>query len=432
MRDAATGKRLPLLLNTRTFASHLFFGPYIWLPIIAAFTWLGGLLALIILWARAGKPKYMAGEASVVFISDVGAQYKTLFIIICACTAGFFIASLFAERWLRHLDRLPVALRPREKVFDWLAIGFGIIGGAALILLSIFDAFHHSTIHWSMTLVFIVAVALSAIFQFAEVWSLHKDHPDRLSLLRSSIIKIIVIIIAVSCAIAFGVTYGYCNGSSGEQNGHSASICNSDTSASAALEWAVAFILVLFFLTLAADLWPAGKSSRRYMQSLAQWQEKHGEGDDFTGRRAFADHPERWREREEALREEQYERNHGMTQSQIGAGAGAGVAATHGHVGNGPSTIPGYGAQESAAPGYVATGPASHGHTGNRVAAPSYDGSGATRTGSSVPIWEQQPTSYAATTGPPGTGWANNTPRDSADSAAPILGSPAPAVTRYR
>jgi hypothetical protein len=48
-----------------------------------------------------------------------------------------YIFGLLAERWLRHLDRLPIALRFREKLFDWLAILFGVIGGAALILLSI-------------------------------------------------------------------------------------------------------------------------------------------------------------------------------------------------------------------------------------------------------------------------------------------------------
>jgi hypothetical protein len=39
-------------------------------------------------------------------------------------------------------------------------------------------------------------------------WSLHKDHPDRKSLLRNSIFKLIVVGLAVACAIAFGATYG--------------------------------------------------------------------------------------------------------------------------------------------------------------------------------------------------------------------------------
>jgi hypothetical protein len=41
-------------------------------------------------------------------------------------------------------------------VFDVLAVVFGMLGGLALLLLSIFDAFNHSNIHWPLTLVFIV------------------------------------------------------------------------------------------------------------------------------------------------------------------------------------------------------------------------------------------------------------------------------------
>lgn len=304
--------RLPLHLNTRTFTSHLFFGPYIFFPIIAGLTWLGGILALLLLWVTDGKPRYRGDEASVVFISDVGAVHKTLFICICCVTAGFYILSLFSERWLRHVDRLPVDLRTREKIFDWLAIFFGVVGSAGLILLSIFDTFNHSTVHWSMTLVFVVGVAISAIFQSGEIWSLHKDHPDRKSLLRNSILKLIVVGFAVLTAIAFGITYGLCSGDIDPKGRFSAAQCNRITSACAALEWTVAFILVFYFLTLAADLWPAGKSSERYMRRLAKWQEKHGEGDDFTGRRAFEEHPERWQDRFALMRRNMWARNNGQ------------------------------------------------------------------------------------------------------------------------
>lgn len=151
----------------------------------------------------------MADEASVVFISDVGADHHKLFIGICASVAGLYILSLWAERWLRHVDRLPVEKRRREKVFDWLAIFWGTIGGLGLLFLGIFDAFDYSEVHWSMTVVFIVGVALSAIFQGAEIWSLHKDHPDRRHLLRSSIYKLVIITLAILLAIAFAVCYGY-------------------------------------------------------------------------------------------------------------------------------------------------------------------------------------------------------------------------------
>ena len=35
------------------------------------------------------------------------------------------------------MDRLPEDVRKREKVYDWLAIFFGTIGGIALILLGV-------------------------------------------------------------------------------------------------------------------------------------------------------------------------------------------------------------------------------------------------------------------------------------------------------
>ncbi|EIW72868.1 hypothetical protein TREMEDRAFT_25124 [Tremella mesenterica DSM 1558] len=303
--------RLPHWLNQRTLTSHFLFGPYVFFPLLAAFTWLGGLLALLGLWVHDGKPRYESDEASVVFISDTGAAHKTLFICICCVTSAFYISSLFAERWLRHEDRLPTDLRTREKVFDWLAIVFCIFGSAGLILLSVFDAFNHGRIHWSMTLVFIVCIALSAIFQTGEVWSLHKDHPDRKSLLRNSVYKMAVVLLAVVCAIAFGVTYAYCHGKSTPIKGHTSQQCNRVSSASAALEWAIAFILFFYFLTLAADLWPAGKSSPRYMRRLARWQESRGEGHDFTGRRAFGIHPERWQSRAQRWIKEMTARNQG-------------------------------------------------------------------------------------------------------------------------
>lgn len=50
-------------------------------------------------------------------MSQLLTKRQTLFIFICCFTSGFYILSLFAERWLRHVDRLPVDLRPRETIF---------------------------------------------------------------------------------------------------------------------------------------------------------------------------------------------------------------------------------------------------------------------------------------------------------------------------
>jgi hypothetical protein len=168
--------------------------------------------------------------------------------------------------------------------------------------------------------------------------------------------------LAIATAIAFGVTYGIvsslysissclqyqccrrsscaradnqCGGDATATGSRSAEQCNRITSAAGALEWAVAFILVFYFLTLVLDLWPAGKSSPRYMRRLARWQEKHGQGHDFTGRGAFDEYPERW--------------------VGNGTGEGPGPAYPTSAYGNGPAAGYGY-TDGQVGNGYAATG----------------------------------------------------------------------------
>ena len=94
----------------------------------------------------------MIDEPTVVFISHVGAahrvrlsllaltraDYRTqeLFIPGTALTFISFSMTLITERWLRHLRRIPGALRKREKVADIAGLVFGALGGLALLLLS--------------------------------------------------------------------------------------------------------------------------------------------------------------------------------------------------------------------------------------------------------------------------------------------------------
>ena len=127
--------------------------------------------------------------------------------------------------------------------------------------------------------------------------------------------------VAIACAIAFGITYGLCGGDPYATSKYTEGQCDRITSSAAALEWAVAFILVIYFFTLAADLWPAGKSSPRYMRRLARWQEGHVEGDDFTGRKAFGRYPDRWQTRAQMMQGDMIRRNEGVSpQAQPGMG----------------------------------------------------------------------------------------------------------------
>jgi hypothetical protein len=60
-------------------------------------------------------------------------------------------------------------MRRREKVFNALAVLGSVVGGAGLILLSIFDTKRHMQLHRGFLLMFMVGVALSAIFTCIEV-----------------------------------------------------------------------------------------------------------------------------------------------------------------------------------------------------------------------------------------------------------------------
>jgi Frag1/DRAM/Sfk1 family len=76
--------------------------------------------------------------------------------------------TVLIERHLRHKRRIPGSLHKRTTHYDIASVIFAIIGSLGLIFLSIFDAFNYSNVHWSMTVVFIIFVALSVIFQVSR------------------------------------------------------------------------------------------------------------------------------------------------------------------------------------------------------------------------------------------------------------------------
>ena len=142
-------------------------------PLFGSIIWWLMLWAMLGTWLGQGKPHYSSQQGSIAYISDVGADIlKPLFIIGSVITAISLVSSLSIERWFRHRGRLLPNARGREKVMSFLAILGSIIGGAGVILLSIFDTKRHMQLHRVFLLVFIVGVALSAIFTVAEVCQL--------------------------------------------------------------------------------------------------------------------------------------------------------------------------------------------------------------------------------------------------------------------
>lgn len=235
------------------------FGLFYLLPIATFACWTTAIVGLLVIWAvRDRFVQYEASEASVVFISDVGASHKTFFIIFCCLTSAFYILTTLAERHLRHTRKIPGSVRKKQTILDICSVVCAVIGSAALILLSIFDAFHHSNVHWSMTLIFVVFVALSVLFQVLQVFSLSHDY-DRLATLKViAIVKSLILGLAIAGAIAFVVCYGVCRGDAYPGNNR----CDRIVSAAAVCEWAIAFLLDIFFLTYLVDLWPAHKRAQ--------------------------------------------------------------------------------------------------------------------------------------------------------------------------
>ena len=96
----------------------------------------------------------------------------------------------------------------RFKYFnlDTVATGFGILGGLCLMLLSIFDAFTYSTLHWSFTVAFVICIAVSTVCATHSIRRLESNHVDRAHLRRSAIIKLVIVSFALAGAIVFAVS----------------------------------------------------------------------------------------------------------------------------------------------------------------------------------------------------------------------------------
>lgn len=124
------------------------------------------------------------------------------------------MATLVLDYALRRRKMLrPMKRRKSEKPLALASIFFGFIACLGLILLTIFDAFNHSTLHWTFALIFFVGLAISGALNVAEIGLLHKDHSKSRLLKWSYRIKVFIIVLAVICLICMIVLMavsGYC------------------------------------------------------------------------------------------------------------------------------------------------------------------------------------------------------------------------------
>ncbi|KAI9092829.1 Frag1/DRAM/Sfk1 [Phlyctochytrium arcticum] len=219
------------------------------LPFIAGLAWTALITAVLILWLATDTPHYKQDDATIVYISDVGAKYRTLFIIGTSITSFFFVMTLLVDLTLRHRGRLPQHFQLRETIDAVLSLLFGAIAAACLVLLSVYDAFQYNRAHWAFTLGFMACTALSAIFKVAELRRLRKEHFGIVRLWKSYTFKLTIVLFAIAIAVAMIVLMNVCT-----QDPNVPGKCDGVHSAAAVCEWVAGYLIGIYYFSLIRDL----------------------------------------------------------------------------------------------------------------------------------------------------------------------------------
>lgn len=152
---------------------------------------------------------FALAELSNTFFTIIGAVNKPLFIGLGTTISVLFVSTLSIDYLLRRKKKLqPMVRRKAEKPIALLSILFSVVAAVGLICLTIFDAFSHSTMHWTFAAIFFVGLAISGALNVTEIGLLHKDHPKNRQLQWSFRAKLIIIILAVISLILMAVLMG--------------------------------------------------------------------------------------------------------------------------------------------------------------------------------------------------------------------------------
>jgi len=222
--------------------------------VVSAGTWLGMLLAMLIRWEVVGHPHYPSMDAgqNIAYISDIGAfGLKPLFIAGSCVTTIFLDLAFVSERWLRHTGRLARNTYTSQKILAVCSIICAIAGTAGLILLSIFDTYHHPHLHDGFLLLFIAGYVISAIFICAEYQRLGIHYRNHRIIRISFWVKLLFIIVEICFAIIFVVT----------NFDHHPNIA-------AVFEWIVAFTFTFYILSFLLDLLPSVRTKHHIPQGF--------------------------------------------------------------------------------------------------------------------------------------------------------------------
>jgi hypothetical protein len=195
---------------------------------IASLAWLATIVTLFALWAVDDFIRYDYDDGEVVYISNVGARHKTVFIVGTAITGTFFILTLiFTKICFDTEDR-----RRFKRGASIASIVFGIIGGISLLLLSILDSINHKGAHYTFTGLFGVCTLISAILTI-----IYRFSRNQINL--AVFMQVLFVSVVIPLAITFVVTSAIKRPSDQTQL----------KSVAASIEWSIA-ILFIFYLTL--------------------------------------------------------------------------------------------------------------------------------------------------------------------------------------
>jgi len=207
---------------------------------------------MFIRWEVIGHPIYPSMEAgqTIAYISDVGAYgLKPLFITGSVITTISLDLAFMAERWLRHKGRLVPNTSTAQKVLSILAIVCAVAGSAGLILLSIFDTYHHPRLHDGFLLLFIGGFILSAVFLCAEYQRLGIHYREHRILRISFWVKLAFILVELVLAAVFvGTSFTH------------------NRNVAAVFEWIVALVFTFYVLSFLLDLLPSVRSKNHQPQ----------------------------------------------------------------------------------------------------------------------------------------------------------------------
>jgi len=211
------------------------------------------LLTMLIRWAAVlNAPHYpsMAPNQKIAYISDVGAfGLKPLFIACCVVTTVFLDLSFVAERWLRHTGRLARNTYTSQKILSAVSIVCAVAGTCGLVLLSIFDTYHHKRIHDGCLLLFIAGYILSAVFLCAEYQRLGIHYRNHRILRVSFWVKLAFILVEFVFAVIFAAT-----------------TFTDHKDVGAVFEWIIAFVFTFYIISFVLDLLPSVRTKHHMPQ----------------------------------------------------------------------------------------------------------------------------------------------------------------------